>query len=201
MPPPSNLLWLESRLYQQGYQCIAGVDEVGRGCLAGPVFAAAVIFPQDFVIPGVDDSKKLSPWQREKLYPEIVKRSVAWSVAQVEAAEIDIVNIHQASLRAMVKAVQQLATVPEFVLIDGRFLLPMTLPQQPVIKGDSLSHSIAAASIVAKVSRDRWMTELAARYPEFSFECHKGYGTKKHLAAIREHGLTPLHRRSFSIKT
>ncbi len=200
-PESGNPLWFESRLYQEGYRYIAGVDEVGRGCLAGPVFAAAVIFPRGFIIPGVDDSKKLSPSQREKLYPEIVKCAVAWSVARVEAAEIDTVNIHHASLRAMAKAVQQLMPLPEYVLIDGRFPLPMTLPQQPVIKGDCLSHSIAAASILAKVSRDRWMTELATQYPEFSFECHKGYGTKKHLAAIREHGLTPLHRRRFSIKT
>lgn len=197
----TNPLRFEHALYRRGCRSVAGVDEVGRGALAGPVFAAAVILPPDLVIPGVDDSKKLTPETREDLYPIIIQSAISWSVASISRSEIDRINIHRASLKAMARAVTGLEPRPQFVLVDGRFPLPLGLPQRPLIRGDSLSHSIAAASIVAKVSRDRWMVKQAKRYPQFYFELHKGYGTLRHREAISIHGLTPLHRRSFSIKT
>lgn len=194
-------LYFESKLYAQGFDQIAGVDEVGRGALAGPVFAAAVVLPPGLVIPGVKDSKKLSPGQREMVYSLITAQTDMWSVASVDQEEIDKINIHRASLKAMAQAIANLKKSPGFVLIDGRFPLGGPVPQQAIIKGDSLSHTIAAASIIAKVTRDRWMCEEGKKYPNFLFEAHKGYGTKRHIAAIERYGLTPLHRRSFTIKT
>ena len=187
----------ESQILSRGVSLIGGTDEVGRGCLAGPVFAAAVVFPPKLRIPGVDDSKKLSPSLREKLYDVIVRHALSWSVASVGAEEIDRINIHHASLKAMRLAVFQLNPAPEFLLVDGRFPVPDILNQKPIIHGDSLSHTIAAASILAKVSRDRLMMELEKEYSGFSFSRHKGYGTKQHVEEIRRHGLTPIHRRSF----
>lgn len=194
-----NLLEIETALYSDGYHQIAGVDEVGRGCLAGPVFAAAVILPTNIRIPGVNDSKQLTPRLRKRLFKEILEVAVDWSVASVDHERIDKINIHNASLEVMKAAVNELKIHPEFVLIDGRFPLDLEMPQRPVIHGDARSQSIAAASIVAKVLRDRWMCEVASKFPGFGFEAHKGYGTLKHRLAIREFGLTPIHRKTFNV--
>ena len=193
-----NLLQLERRLAAEGYRRVAGVDEAGRGCLAGPVFAAAVILPAGLVLPGVDDSKKLSPEKREECFSRISGIALAWSVALIGAGEIDRINIHRASLEAMRRAAEGLNPRPEFLLVDGRFPLSLRIPQRPVVHGDSLCQAVAAASILAKVSRDRWMREAACRYPEFGFDRHKGYGTAVHREAIRRHGLSPIHRRTFN---
>jgi len=185
-------------LIAKGICRIAGVDEVGRGCLAGPVFAAAVILPAGLHLSEVNDSKKLSPETRERLFECIRHEAVAWAVASVSSEEIDHINIHNASLKAMRLAVEGLATAPDYLLIDGKFsLVDMFLPQEAIIGGDGLSQSIAAASIMAKVTRDRWIAEEGKKYPDFGFAKHKGYGTAAHREAIRRHGLTPLHRRSF----
>jgi len=194
-----DLLQLERALNDRGIVRIAGVDEAGRGCLAGPVFAAAVILPVGLFLPEVDDSKKLSPIKREELYQAITEVAVAWGVAAISPDVIDSVNIHHASLEAMRQAVAQLSPPPEFLLVDGRFPVPLLVPQRPIIRGDSSSQVIAAASILAKVSRDRWMWDAASEYPAFGFERHKGYGTPAHREAIRRLGPTPLHRRSFRL--
>lgn len=191
----------EIELHQKGIRHVAGVDEVGRGCLAGPVFAASVIFPVHVFIEGVNDSKKLTPKKREELFPVICAAALAWSVARVEADEIDRINIHQASLLAMQRAVETLTVRADYVLVDGKFTLPgFFQPQEAMVKGDGRCHAIAAASILAKVSRDRWMIEVSREYPEFSFARHKGYGTALHLDEILQNGFTPLHRRSFKPK-
>lgn len=193
-----DLTVFERRFYSKGITTIAGLDEVGRGCLAGPVVAAAVILPKmRKSLPGVNDSKKLSPGQREKAYKEIIKRALAWGVGFVEAGEIDQINIFNASKKAMLQALSRLSIQPEQLLIDGNFGLATDCPQLSIIKGDGLSVSIAAASIVAKVTRDHFMTEIQKDYPQFSFAKHKGYGTKLHQDEMARHGLTPLHRRSF----
>lgn len=194
-----DLLFFERRLFEKGVVRVGGVDEAGRGCLAGPVFAGAVIFPPDLVLPEIDDSKKLSPAVRDRLFREICKGAIAWAVAQVDPAEIDRLNIHRASLRAMRLAVGQLHPPPEFLLVDGRFPIPERLPQKAIVKGDQRSQTVAAASILAKVSRDRWMEEEGRRYPQFRFSVHKGYGTPEHLAEIKKYGLTPIHRKSFQV--
>lgn len=203
---PKDLLPLERSLHARGILAVAGVDEAGRGCLAGPVFAAAVILPAGLVIPEVDDSKKLSPELRERLFEVIRREAVAWSVSSVEAEEIDRINIHHASLKAMRLAVASLSAHPEYLLIDGKFTLDggtgaapslRAVPQEAIIDGDARSQTIAAASILAKVSRDRWITEEGRKYPGFRFAKHKGYGTAGHREEIRRHGLTPLHRRTF----
>ena len=194
-----DLLQYEKSLFAKGLSRVGGVDEAGRGCLAGPVFAAAVVFPPDVFIPEVDDSKLLTPKTRERLFEIICKESIAWSVASVGAEEIDRINIHRASLKAMQLAVSQLKTNPDFLLVDGRYPLPEKLPQKAIIKGDRLSHTIAAASILAKVSRDRWMEQEAKKYPNFNFVQHKGYGTTEHFAEIKKNGLTPLHRKTFNV--
>lgn len=194
-----NKLKFDQR-FARGYQWVAGVDEVGRGCLAGPVCAGAVIFPPHLVIPHIDDSKKLSPEAREDFYREISEKALCWAVASVSPQEIDQINIHHASLKAMSLAISQLSTQPEFVLVDGKFPIPSLktlILQKPIIKGDGLSQAIAAASIMAKVSRDRWMREVEKEYPQFQFGRHKGYGTSQHRDEIKQYGLTPLHRRSF----
>ena len=178
---------------------IAGVDEAGRGCLAGPVFAGAVILPAGFVHPDIDDSKKLTPKERERLFAEICKAALAWAVASVDAEEIDRINIHRASLKAMKMAVAQLNPNPEYLLVDGRFPIAQKLPQKAIVKGDQLSQTVAAASILAKVSRDRWIIEEGKKYPDYNFEQHKGYGTRDHFDAIRKHGLTPIHRKTFQV--
>ena len=192
-----RLLHFERHLWAQGVHRVAGVDEAGRGCLAGPVVAAAVVLSPDGVIDGIDDSKKLSRTQRETLYEEIVAKALAVGIGQVEAEEIDRLNILQASLKAMRLALEHLQTPPDRVLIDGHLPAHSPYPEQAIIDGDARSLSIAAASIVAKVHRDRLMCECDARYPEYGFAAHKGYGSAAHLAALDAHGPCPLHRRSF----
>lgn len=197
-----DLLQHERRLHATGHLYIAGLDEAGRGCLAGPVFAAAVIFPPHFRISGVNDSKQLTADVREELFEKICSSAVAWAVASVEAEEIDRINIHHASLKAMRLAVEKLLHPPTFLLIDGKFPIPLTQKkylQKAIIGGDSKSHTIAAASILAKVSRDRWITEAMAQYPAFNFKQHKGYGTREHYEEIKKNGVTPLHRRTFRL--
>jgi ribonuclease HII len=176
---------------------IAGLDEAGRGPLAGPVVAAAVVLPPKGKWTGVDDSKKLSPAQREKIFPLLFEKALGVGVGIVEAQEIDRLNILQASLRAMQLAVEKLPLPPDFLLIDGIHALRFPLPQQTIPKGDQRCLSIAAASIVAKVTRDRLMTAYHDQYPQYNFARHKGYGTKEHLQAIRKYGCCPLHRQSF----
>jgi ribonuclease HII len=193
-----DLLLEERSWYAKGVKAIAGVDEVGRGCLAGPVYAAAVILPPEFNLPQLNDSKKLTPAQREVLFVQIQRQAVAWRVAHVEVEEIDHINIFHASLKAMALALAGLSVRPERVLVDGTFTAPVDLPQTPLVKGDSRSASIAAASIIAKVTRDRFMAEQEKYYPKFSFGRHKGYGTPQHLEELKSHGPTPLHRRSFA---
>ena len=193
----ARLLHFECRLWAQGVARVAGVDEAGRGCLAGPVVAAAVVLSPDSVIPGINDSKKLSRPQREGLYEELMAKARSVGIGQVEAAEIDELNILQASLKAMRLALENLHPPPDRVLIDGHLPARSPYPEQAIIDGDARSLSIAAASIVAKVHRDRLMCECDARYPEYGFAAHKGYGSAAHLAALDAHGPCPLHRRSF----
>ena len=176
---------------------ICGVDEAGRGPLAGDVYAAAVIFDDDVCIDGLNDSKKLSEKKRELLYDEIIAKAKAYCVATASVEEIENLNILQATFLAMKRAVEGLGTAPELALIDGNRMPNLNCPMQTVIKGDGLSASIAAASILAKVSRDRYMTEIAEKYPEYCFEKHKGYGTKLHNELILKYGPSPVHRMSF----
>ncbi len=183
---------------QQGHALVAGIDEAGRGPLAGPVCAAAVVLPDGFDHDVLNDSKQLSADKRERIYEEItVTSGLIWSVVMIHAEEIDRINILRATHAAMSQAVLELAPRPDFALIDGRPVPGFPLPCQALVKGDSLSLSIAAASVIAKVIRDRFMTAAAREYSEYGFEKHKGYGTRGHLAALRQHGPCPLHRRSF----
>ncbi len=177
---------------------IAGVDEVGRGPLAGPVVAAAVILDPNRPIDGLMDSKKLTEKKREGLHDEIIAHSLAYAIGRVDVAEIDALNIHHASLLAMQLAIEGLPILPDQVLVDGCYCPPCAVPIQAIIKGDQTEPSISAASIIAKVIRDREMVEYAQQYPGYSFEAHKGYGTKKHLAAMEELGITPIHRKSYA---
>jgi len=192
-------LWnFEHETIEKGYTLICGVDEAGRGPLAGPVCAAAVILPTDLDIPGLNDSKKLTEKKREELYDIITAQAIAYGIAMVSEEEIDEINILQATFLAMRRAVEALSVKPDFVLIDGNREPDLgDLPLKTIVKGDSRSANIAAASILAKVTRDRYMLEMAEKYPEYSFERHKGYGTKVHYAAIREYGMSPIHRPSF----
>jgi len=176
---------------------ICGVDEAGRGPLAGPVCAAAVILPPELEIPGLNDSKKLSDKKRRALYDIIIKEAVAYGIAMASEQEIDEINILQATFNAMERAMDQLTVKPALALIDGNRERPFPVPVMTVVKGDSRSANIAAASILAKVTRDRLMEEMAERYPQYGFEIHKGYGTKAHYAALREYGPCPIHRRTF----
>ena len=188
---------IELALQREGYRHIAGIDEAGRGPLAGPVTAAAVILPVDCVIQGVTDSKQLTPKQRDRLYDEIQRTSIAVKVSHISNTVIDKVNILQATLQAMQDAVEQIVPPPDYVLVDGTQLPRISTPAQAIPKGDSLSQSIAAASIIAKVTRDRLMVEFDEIYPRYGFRQHKGYGTAQHLQAIAQHGPCPIHRRSF----
>lgn len=176
---------------------MAGVDEAGRGPLAGPVVSSAVILPPDFPVDGVNDSKKLTPARRDRLFDEIGRYAVCVAVGVVEAEEIDRINILQAALKSMALAVNRLERAADYLLVDGKFPVPLDLPQEPLVGGDGRSVSIAAASIVAKVTRDRLMAEYAERFPGYGFERHKGYGTVVHREAIRRQGPCPIHRRSF----
>ncbi len=188
---------LENALRRVGFVHVAGVDEVGRGCLAGPVVAAAVVLHPDKHIPGVCDSKAVQAQERERLYDRIVKHSVAWAVAEADPAEIDRINIHQASLRAMQRAVLALSPLPDIVLVDAFRVPELPMAQRGVVHGDRRCSAIAAASIVAKVTRDRQMLELHGRDPRYGFDRHKGYATADHLDAVARFGYSDVHRRSF----
>lgn len=192
----NSLLEYEKYYLSQGYKYIAGTDEVGRGPLAGAVFCAAVIMPLDDLIEGIDDSKKLSEKKRELLYPIIMQKALAVSVCSVEADEIDSLNILNATKKCMCQAVNQLSIKPDILLVDA-LKLDVDCPQKLIIHGDALSYNIAAASIVAKVVRDRQMLEYDKLYPEYKFAKNKGYGTKEHIAALKEFGALSIHRRSF----
>jgi len=194
---PLDTLKFERAAYSNGFTYVAGIDEAGRGPLAGPVMAAAVILPAGLTIIGVDDSKKLNPGTREKLFEIIMAQAMSVGVGVVSPVEIDRVNILQATRRAMLAAVQQLSPHPDYLLIDGISAIDSTIPQKTIKKGDSLSLSIAAASIIAKVTRDRLMIEMDATYPGYGFAGHKGYGCATHLDAIRRLGPSPIHRMTF----
>ncbi|GAK55958.1 ribonuclease HII [Candidatus Vecturithrix granuli] len=183
--------------YQDGAHCIAGVDEAGRGCLAGPVVAAAVILPPEWTLPQINDSKQLTPSQRETLFPLIQQRALSVGVGMVPAEVIDQVNILQATYLAMEQAIANLSITPDYLLLDAVTLKNVPLRQRGIIKGDSLSISIAAASIIAKVSRDRLMLDYHQQYPHYGFAVHKGYGTKQHRQAIAQFGPCPIHRKTF----
>ena len=190
-------LALEREIQAQGYTLVCGADEAGAGPLAGPVYAAAVILPEDFDLPWLNDSKKVTPKRREVLFDQICTQAVAWAVASVGEREIDEINILNARLKAMDLAIHKLDPAPDFALIDGNRNSGITIPNRAVVHGDSLSASISAASVLAKVSRDRYMLEMAKRYPEYHFERHKGYGTKLHYEMLQQYGPCPIHRRSF----
>lgn len=192
-----NMWEIEDGHFAEGIQIICGVDEAGRGPLAGPVCAAAVILPPHADIPGLNDSKKLSDKRRRELFPVIKEQAIAYGIGIATHEEIDEINILQATYLAMERAINALSVKPELALIDGNRAKDFGLPVETVIKGDSRSASIAAASILAKVTRDDMMLELANTYPEYQFEIHKGYGTKAHYAALDAHGASPVHRQSF----
>lgn len=190
-------LSFEDKIRSEGYEVICGVDEAGRGPLAGPVCAGACILPKGLVIEGLDDSKKLTEKKRKKLYDEITAKSLAWSVAFASPEEIDEINILEASLTAMRRAIDALSVKPDFALIDGNIDRGFTMPARAVVSGDATSQSIAAASVLAKVTRDRLCAELDREYPMYGFAKHKGYPTKAHKLAVYEYGPCPQHRRSF----
>ncbi|CUI17004.1 ribonuclease HII [Candidatus Protochlamydia naegleriophila] len=188
----------EEGMYLKGYQCIAGIDEAGRGPLAGPVVAAACILPRGLLIPQVNDSKKLTPKIRERLFGRLLNDpSVRYGIGIVEPIDIDRINIYQATIQAMLIAVQQLPVPPDCLLVDGMPLPHPNLPCLKIIKGDQLSQSIAAASIIAKETRDRLMNDYHLQWPQYGFNQHKGYATERHLEAILQHGPCQIHRRSF----
>ena len=191
-------MWqIEHEFFEKGYRCICGVDEAGRGPLAGPVCAAAVILPVDLEIPGLDDSKKLSDKKRRELYPIIKEEALAYGIAFADEKEIDEINILQATYLAMERAMEKLQVRPDFALIDGNRAKDFGIPLETVVHGDSLSASIAAASVLAKVTRDDLMLEMSKEYPQYAFDVHKGYGTKAHYAALQKYGPCPIHRITF----
>ena len=192
-----NMWEIEQALMEQGITAIAGVDEAGRGPLAGPVCAAAVILPENLEIPGLNDSKKLTDKKRRELFPIIKEQAIAYGIAFASEQEIDEINILQATFLAMQRALDQLEGKANFALIDGNREKDFGMPVMTVVKGDSRSANIAAASVLAKVTRDLYMEELAKEYPQYGFEIHKGYGTKAHYAALTEHGASPVHRKTF----
>ncbi len=191
-------LWtLENEIYGEGYRLICGVDEAGRGPLAGPVYAAAVILPRGLVLEGLDDSKKLTEKKREALFDPIREQAIAYGIASASVEEIETRNILNATFLAMNRAIEKLSPVPALALIDGNRNTGITFPSRCVVKGDAKCADIAAASVLAKVSRDRFMLEMAKQYPQYRFEQHKGYGTKLHYDMLREYGPSPIHRMSF----
>ena len=192
-----NMWEIEDDLRANGYELICGVDEAGRGPLAGPVCAAAVILPREAEIPGLNDSKKLSDKKRRELFPIIKEKAICYGIGLASHEEIDEINILQATYLAMERALAQLVVTPQQVLIDGNRTKDFGLPVKTVVHGDSLSMSIAAASVLAKVTRDDLMLEMANEYPQYGFEIHKGYGTKAHYEALRTYGVCPIHRNSF----
>ncbi len=190
----------ENEIYNKGIKFIAGVDEAGRGPLAGPVYAAAVILPKNIIINGINDSKKISATKRAELYETIIKNAISYNIVSVSEGDVDEINIRNATFKGMVKAVDGLKTPPEHVLIDGDGILGLNLPYTTIVRGDSLSISIAAASILAKVSRDKYIISLDQLYPQYGFAKHKGYGTREHIAAIKKYGICPIHRKTFVSK-
>lgn len=192
-----NMYEIEREKKALGYSYVCGVDEAGRGPLAGPVYAAAVILPDEIFISGINDSKKLSEKRREELFGVITENAIAYCIASVDEKRIDEINILNATFEAMNAAVNGLSIAPNFVLVDGNRIKNMDIPHETVVKGDAKSASIAAASILAKVSRDRYITEMAKKYPEYGFEKHKGYGTAAHNKAILEYGPCEIHRKTF----
>ena len=191
-------LWtLENEIYDEGFTLLCGVDEAGRGPLAGPVCAAAVMLPRGLVIEGLNDSKKLTEKRREELYDVIRSESVSYGIAFASVEEIETLNILGATFLAMNRAIAQLSPAPALALIDGNRTKGIEVPARCVVKGDSKCADIAAASVLAKVTRDRYMLEMAEKYPQYHFEQHKGYGTKLHYEALREYGPSPIHRMSF----
>ena len=192
-----NMWEIEDGFYADGVKVICGVDEAGRGPLAGPVCAAAVILPEHLELPGLTDSKKLTDKKRRELYPIIKEQAIAYGIGFASEQEIDEINILQATFLAMQRALDQLTVKPDLALVDGNRQKDFGVPVKTVVKGDSLSANIAAASILAKVTRDDLMVEMAQKYPQYGFEIHKGYGTKAHYAALRENGASPIHRMSF----
>ncbi|RZI53002.1 ribonuclease HII [Aeribacillus pallidus] len=193
-----NMCKYERALKEKGFRMLAGIDEVGRGCLAGPVVAACVILPDEFYLPGLTDSKKISKQKREEFFQYIMDRAVDVGIGFVSAKEIDELNIYNATKKAMLLAIDQLKQAkPDHLLIDA-LELPINIPQLSIIKGDEKSITIAASSCIAKVVRDRYMEELGKQFPEYGFERHVGYGTKQHLEAIEKHGVTEHHRKSFA---
>lgn len=187
----------EHQAQEQGFDVVCGIDEAGRGPLAGPVCAAAVILPDGLVIEGLDDSKKLTEKKRDALYDIICEEAIAYGIAFASVEEIEEMNILQATFLAMKRAVENLNVKPDLALVDGNQKPPLEIQARTLVKGDAKSPSIAAASILAKVTRDRLMTEIAEEYPQYEFPKHKGYGTKLHYEKIMEHGISPVHRRSF----
>ena len=187
----------ESQIRESGAKFVCGVDEAGRGPLAGPVYAAAVILPPDVLIDGLNDSKKLSEKKRETLFPLICETAVSYSIAFADEKEIDAYNILQATYLAMRRAVEGLSVPADYVLIDGNRMPPLGVPGETIVKGDAICQSIAAASVLAKVSRDRFMLEMDKKYPQYAFSQHKGYGTKLHYEALRAYGPSPIHRLTF----
>lgn len=195
----TELKKIENEIYKTGVQTICGIDEAGRGPLAGPVVVAAVIMPKDSFIEGVNDSKKVSEKKREALYEQITNEAVAWGVGIIDQKEIDEINILNATKKGLTTAIKELKVKPDRIIVDALDKIDtLGIPYTPIIKGDAKCYSIAAASIIAKVTRDRIMRQWDEIYPMYGFEKHKGYGTAMHMQAIREYGLCPLHRRSFT---
>ncbi len=197
MKSPETLYAMEKTLHDEGIALVCGVDEAGRGPLAGPVCAAAVILPEGCELPGLDDSKKLSEKKREALFDMITEKAVSYGIAFASVEEIEELNILSAALLAMNRAIAQLDPAPALALVDGNTVKTIEVPARSVIGGDGKCACIAAASVLAKVTRDRYMCQLAEQYPQYGFEKHKGYGTKAHYAAVSEYGLCPAHRPSF----
>lgn len=191
--------WLEyeNAALNSGFEVICGIDEAGRGPLAGPVYAAAVILPKGYIVEGVNDSKKISEKKRDLLFDKIIDECVCYSIGTASEQEIDEINILQATFLAMRRAVAGLEIKPDIALIDGNKKPGLDIAEQTIVKGDSKSANIAAASIIAKVSRDRYMLEMAEKYPEYQFEKHKGYGTKLHYEMLEKYGISPIHRKTF----
>lgn len=196
-PRELDTLYYESMARKSGYQWVAGVDEAGRGPLAGPVVAAAVIIPEGATYPGIRDSKQMTPLEREEAFSLILEKAVALSVAVVSHRIVDSINILQASLQAMKRAIMSLTPTPQLCLVDGPTRIPMSIPQRCLIRGDALSHTISAASVVAKVYRDRIMCAYHEQFPVYGFSSHKGYATPEHQASLKRHGPCPIHRVTF----
>lgn len=197
----TNLKEHEKQLHEKGFKTICGIDEAGRGPLAGPVVIASVIMPEDSMIEGVNDSKKVSEKKRELLYEQITEEAISYSVAIIGQDEIDNINILNATKKGLTMSLKELNVKPDLILVDAlEHIDTLGIPYESIIKGDAKAYSIAAASIIAKVTRDRIMREWGAVYPEYGFDIHKGYGTAKHIAAIKEHGLCPIHRKTFTTK-